>query len=220
VKVLIIEDSERLRRSLSVALRKLGHVVDAVGDGREGLTFALHHDFDVLVLDLMLPGLSGQSVLDELRRNQRELPVLILSAKDQVEDRVDGLRRGADDYLVKPFSFDELYARLLALTRRRYATRNPVIAFGSLRLDTVARLVTVRDRSVMLTAGEYAIFEQLALRRGRVLSKASLLDAVHDRDSDAGVGVVEVMICNLRRKLGPDGCAYIKTRRGYGYPIA
>ena len=220
MKILIIEDSERLRRSLAHGLQKLGHVVDVVADGREGLDHALLYDYDALILDLMLPSMSGLAVLQELRTRGRQIHVLILSARGQVDDRIRGLQFGADDYLAKPFSFEELCARLNALSRRKFQSKNPEIEIGPLRLNTSLRTVWVDDRAVLLTAGEYAILERLAVNRGRVLSKAQLLTAVHNSESCAGPNVVEVMICNLRRKLGSDAArARIQTRRGQGYIV-
>ncbi len=220
MKLLIIEDSQRLLRSLGSGLKKMGHSVDLVADGIEGLEFARYTDYDVVVLDLMLPGLDGLSILRKLRALGRQTHILILSARDQVEDRVRGLQLGADDYMVKPFSFDELCARLGALARRRYAAKSPVIVLGPVTLDTAARLVERGGSAVNLTPAEYAILEHLALNRGRVISKERLLEAIHDSDSSAGPNVVEVLICNLRRKLADKRDEpVIATRRGYGYVI-
>ncbi|MDD5704829.1 MAG: response regulator transcription factor [Kiritimatiellae bacterium] len=217
MKILIVEDSQRLLRSLQVGLTKLGHAVDTACDGPQGLAFALHQYYDVIVLDLMLPGLDGLALLTELRRRARQTHVLILSARDQVEDRVRGLQLGADDYLVKPFDFDELCARLQALARRQHMAKNPMIAIGAMRINTSTRTVHIEDRPVALTAGEYAVLERLALNRGRVLSKEQIMDTFHDSQSLAGPNVVEVMICNLRRKLGAALRDTLKTRRGQGY---
>ena len=142
VRLLLVEDSERLQRSLATGLRKEGYAVDIAGDGREGLWYATHHVYDVIILDLMLPQLDGLSVLKQLRETGGEYGaahVLVLTAKDTVADRVTGLRAGADDYLVKPFAFDELLARVQALTRRRHGTKTPTILVDNLRIDTIAR---------------------------------------------------------------------------------
>ena len=220
MKLLIIEDSQRLLRSLGIGLRKMGYAVDLVADGAEGLDFARLNDYDVIVLDLMLPTMDGLTVLQRLRALGRQTHILILSAKDQVADRIRGLQLGADDYMVKPFSFDELCARIQSLTRRRYGEKNPGITIGGLVLNTAARAVSRDGHRVNLTPAEYCMFEHLALNRGRVLSKEQLLDAAHDSDSSPGPNVVEVIICTLRKKIGCDGGdAIIETRRGHGYCI-
>ena len=220
MKVLVIEDSERLLRSLGHGLKRMGYAVDLVADGKEGLDYARLNDYDVIVLDLMLPTLDGLTVLKTLRAMGKQTHVLILSAKDQVEDRVRGLQLGADDYMVKPFSFEELCARLTTLVRRRYEAKTPEVALGALMIHTGTREVRRNGEPVTLTPGEYAILEYLVMNRGRVLSKEQILDAVHDSDSSPGASVVEVMVCTLRRKLGVRGGeSVIKTRRGYGYYV-
>lgn len=221
MKLLIVEDSERLARALSIGLRKLGHAVDVAATGSDGLDFARLRDYDVIILDIMLPGMDGLAVLSELRRLGRQTHVLILSAKDRVEDRVHGLQVGADDYLVKPFSFDELCARLNALGRRSFLAKNPEIVLGGLRLNTATHAATLDGQPLDLTPGEYAVIERLAVNRGRVLTKEQLLDAIRGGDARGGSNVVEVMVCNLRRKLGPTTAgALIQTRRGLGYTIS
>ena len=220
MKLLIIEDSQRLLRSLGAGLRKMGYAVDLVADGAEGLDYARLNDYDVIVLDLMLPTMDGLTVLQRLRALGKQTHVLILSAKDQVEDRVRGLQLGADDYMIKPFSFDELCARLQTLVRRRYREKNPEIALGPLTLNTAACMVARDGKPVSLTPAEYSIFAHLALNRGRVLSKEQLLDAVHDSDSCPEPNVVEVLICTLRKKIALNGEEpVVKTRRGHGYCI-
>ncbi len=220
MKILIIEDSPKLRRSLGTGLRKLGHAVDLVGDGLEGWDYARLNDYDVIVLDLMLPGLDGLDVLRKLRALGKQTHVLILSAKDQVEDRVRGLQLGADDYMIKPFSFDELCARIGTLLRRRHMAKSPEIALGELGINTATREVRHQNQRIALTPGEYSILEHLVLNRGRVLSKDQLLDAIHDSDSCPGANVIEVMVCTLRKKLADGGAdSVIETRRGYGYRV-
>ena len=220
VKLLIIEDSQRLLRSLGSGLRKMGYAVDLVADGAEGLDFARLNDYDVIVLDLMLPTMDGLTVLQRLRDLGKMTHILILSAKDRVEDRIRGLQLGADDYMVKPFSFAELCARIQTLVRRRYSAKNPEIAISGLVLNTAARTVSRDGPALALTPAEYSIFEHLALSRGRVLSKEQLIDAIHDSDSCPGPNVIEVLVCTLRKKLGCDAeNPIITTRRGYGYCI-
>ena len=221
MKLLIIEDSQRLLRSLGSGLRKMGYAVDLVADGAEGLDYARLNEYDVIVLDLMLPTMDGLTVLQRLRALGKQTHILILSAKDQVADRIRGLQLGADDYMVKPFSFDELCARIQTLTRRRYGEKNPEIAVGALVLNTAARTVSRGEARVSLTPAEYCVFEHLALNRGRVFSKEQLIDAIHDSDSFPGPNVIEVLVCTLRKKIDADaGESVIETRRGHGYCIA
>lgn len=220
MNILIVEDSKTLRETLHDGLSKLGYGVDAVGDGKEGLDYARFKEYDVVVLDLMLPGLDGLSVLRELRAAGKKTHVLILSAKDQVEDRVRGLQLGADDYMIKPFSFDELCARIGTLIRRRYDAKNPLIVIGGLTLNTAIREARRGTKVIALTPGEYSILECLALNRGRTISAEQLLDASHSSDATPGENLIQVMVCNLRKKLVASGEAkVVKTRRGYGYYI-
>lgn len=221
MKLLIIEDSQRLLRTLGIGLRKMGYAVDLVADGADGLDYARFNEYDVIVLDLMLPTMDGLAVLQRLRALGRKTHILILSAKDQVADRIRGLQLGADDYMVKPFSFDELCARIQTLVRRRYGEKNPDIAVGAVVLNTAARTVSREGRRVPLTAAEYGIFEHLALRRGRVFSKEQLIDAIHDGETCTGANVIEVLVCTLRKKIDAEGAdSIIETRRGHGYCIA
>lgn len=218
MKLLIIEDSKRLLRSLSLGLKKHGFSVDLASDGRDGLDFALFNNYDVIILDLMLPSVEGLTILRKLRASGKKTHVLILSARDQVDDRVKGLRLGADDYMIKPFSFEELVARINTLVRRKYEAKSPEISISGVTLNTATKEVIADGQSITLTPGEYAILEHLAMNSGRVLSKDQLLDAVHDSESYASRNVIEVLVCNLRKKLGEKGePSIIKTRRGYGY---
>jgi DNA-binding response OmpR family regulator len=220
MKVLVIEDSERLQRSLELGLRRSGFAVDVVGDGEEGLAYARHGAYDAIVLDLMLPKLDGLSLLRRLREEGNKVHVLILSARDQVEQRIQGLRYGADDYLTKPFSFDELVARLQALVRRRYGAKDPVHEIGTLRIDTSRRSVSRGADEVPLTRNEYLVLEYLVVRRGRVVSKPELLDHLYGGTAHGSENAVEVLVHQLRRKIGSDGGPdVITTRRGHGYLV-
>jgi DNA-binding response OmpR family regulator len=220
MRLLLIEDSARLRSTLNAGLRKAGYAVDTAGDGREGLWLATENDYDVIVLDLMLPQVDGLTVLRTLRERGKSTHVLILSARDLVEDRIQGLRLGADDYLVKPFSFDELCARIEALVRRSYRAKNPVIRNGLLEINTAARRVAVAGREVKLTAREYSLLEILVLRAGEVVSRRELWERLYEFDSEAVSNVVDVLIYSLRKKLNPDDPqSLVKTRRGQGYVI-
>jgi len=216
MKILVIEDSERLRRSLEVGLRRSGFAVDVVGDGEDGLAYARLGTYDAIVLDLMLPGLDGLTLLRRLREDGSKVHVLILSARDQVEQRIEGLRLGADDYLTKPFAFEELVARLQALVRRRYGAKDPVHRIGLLHVDTGRRTVTIDGAAVPLTRNEYAVLEYLLARRGRVVSKPELLDHLHGGDAQASENAVEVLVHQLRKKLREN---VIATRRGHGYLV-
>lgn len=221
MKVLVIEDSVRLRRSLGRGLVHDGYTVDLAADGREGLAFAETNDYDVIVLDLMLPKLDGLTILRRLRDNADITPILILSAKDQVTDRVLGLESGADDYLVKPFSYDELCARIKALTRHHYNAKTPKICIGSITVDIAKRQVSSSIvEAIPLTPAEYSLLEHLVLSRGKVLSKQQLSGWLHNSESDTGTNVIEVLISTLRKKIRDAGEEdIVKTRRGYGYII-
>jgi DNA-binding response OmpR family regulator len=220
MRILLIEDSERLQRSLGAGLRKAGYALDVAGEGKEGLRKALCGDYDVIVLDLMLPGMDGLSLLKRLRADGRNTHVLILTAKDTVEDRVLGLQIGADDYLIKPFAFDELLARIQALVRRGHGFKNPCIRVGHLEIDTSARTVAVAGTAVDLAPREYALLEYLARHRGAVVSRAQIERHIYDDTAELMSNVVDSAICALRRKIDlPDVPPLIQTRRGIGYVL-
>jgi DNA-binding response OmpR family regulator len=220
MRLLLVEDSQRLRTALEKGLRKAGYAVDVAQDGHEGLWLGTENDYDVIILDLMLPGIDGLTVLHTLRERGKSTHVLILSARDLVEDRIRGLRVGADDYLVKPFAFDELCARLEALVRRSYQAKNPLLRAGPLELNTASRKVALAGREVKLTPREYSLLEILMLRAGEVLGRRELWERLYDFDSETGSNVVDVLVCSLRKKLDPDDPqSLIKTRRGQGYLI-
>jgi DNA-binding response OmpR family regulator len=220
MNILIVEDSQALRQSVKDGLTHLGYAVDAVDNGNDGLDYAMFKDYDVIVLDLMLPGMDGLTILKKLREHGRDTHVLILSAMDQVDDRIKGLQLGADDYMVKPFSFDELCARIATLVRRRYKKKSPIIKVGRIAVNMALRKVSCGKETIALTPGEYAVIEFLLHNRGRVISVEQLLDAVHDSDAVPTTNVITVMICNIRKKLS-QACdnELIKTSRGYGYYI-
>jgi two-component system OmpR family response regulator len=220
MKVLVVEDSERLQRSLEHGLRHSGFAVDVVGDGEQGLLHARLGGYDAIVLDLMLPRLDGITVLRRLREGGDRTHVLILSARDQVAERIQGLQAGADDYLTKPFAFDELVARLRALVRRRYGEKSTAHVVGPLRIDTGRRSVTHGEREIALTRAEWALLEYLLLRRGRVVPKAELVDHLYAGDGRGSENAVEVLVHQLRRKLDlPPDAEVIVTRRGHGYLV-
>lgn len=209
-----------MARSVGKALRKTGYAVDTAEDGERGLELALTNDYDVLVLDIMLPRRDGLSLLAELRRQGKTVHVLLLTARDTVPDRVQGLQSGADDYLVKPFALEELLARVQALGRRAYGTKQPRLIIGELEIDTLARCAWRAGRTLDLTAREYRLLEYLARRRGQVASRAEIEEHIYDEQVDPMSNVVDSAVCNLRNKLGAAGeSALIHTRRGHGYVL-
>jgi DNA-binding response OmpR family regulator len=215
MRVLLVEDSQRFQRSIGQALKRTGYAVDATGDGAEGLWFAENNDYDVIILDLMLPGLDGLTLLQRLRRQGKTTHVLILTAKAATEDRVRGLQLGADDYLVKPFALEELLARVQALCRRRYGDKGVSILLGEVEINTVSRQVARTGHPIELTSREYLILEYLARRRGEVVTRSEIEAHVCDENADPMSNVIDVAICNLRRKLNAP--ELIQTRRGLGY---
>lgn len=218
MKLLLIEDYAPLQKSLAKGLREAGYAVDVAGDGKEGLWYARCGDYDVIVLDLMLPEIDGLTVLRRLRAEGRDVQVLILTAKDTVGDRVKGLDLGADDYLIKPFAFDELLARVRALVRRGYESRSPVIRVGDLEINTSSRVVRRAGGVIDLTAREYALLEFLALRAGQVVTRTEIWEHIYDFKDESTSNVTDVYILYLRRKLERLGQSrLIHTRRGVGY---
>jgi DNA-binding response OmpR family regulator len=215
MRLLVVEDSRRLRESLRLGLRRSGFSVDTAADGPTGLSLATKEPYDVIVLDLMLPGLDGQSILKELRARGVGADVLILSARDAVDDRVKGLDLGADDYLVKPFAFEELVARLQALTRRRYGKKSSEIVVGDLVFDAASRKVTRGGKTLDLTAREYMLLRLLAMRRGETVSRIEIEDKLYGIERFPNSNVVASTISMLRTKLGEP--PLIHTRRGLGY---
>lgn len=223
MRLLLIEDSRILRESISEGLRRLGYAVDAAADGEEGLWFAESHSYEVIILDLMLPKLDGLTLLRKLRRQGRKDHVLILTARDAVPDRVAGLDAGADDYLPKPFEFEELVARVRALTRRAHDHKTPYMELPTgLRIELTSKSVT-RDGVELpnaLTAREYTLLELLALNAGKVISRTQIEERIYDDRAEPMSNVVDVAVCTLRRKIDlPGEPSLIQTRRGIGYVL-
>jgi DNA-binding response OmpR family regulator len=216
MRLLVVEDEVRLAHALRRGLTSDGFAVELAGDGLTGLERARHEEFDAVVLDIMLPRMSGYDVVRTLRREQNWVPVLMLSAKDGEEDQADGLDYGADDYLTKPFSYVVLLAHLRALLRRAPAARPPVLAAGDVRLDPANRQVTVGEAPVSLTPREFGLLEYLLRRPGRVVTKVEILDHVWDQAAEVNPNVVEVYVGYLRRKLGR---RLVETVRGMGYRL-
>jgi DNA-binding response OmpR family regulator len=218
MRLLVIEDFAVLRTSLVRGLRELGYAVDEASDGKQGLALAQQHTYDVVILDLMLPQKSGIEVLAELRASGNTVHVLVLTAKDSVEDRIAGLDHGADDYLIKPFAFDELTARIRALVRRSYQRPNPIIRVADLEIDTLKRSVRRGGDVVPLSAREYALLEYLASRVGQVVTRVEIWEHVYDSVGEPWSNVLDVYISHLRRKIDQGRTPkLIHTRRGHGY---
>lgn len=219
MRVLVIEDEKKTASFIRRALQEEGFVVDALHNGEEGLVGALTTAYDAIVLDIMLPGRDGLSVLRELRSKLNQTPVLLLSARGQVDERIDGLNAGADDYLPKPFVLGELAARVRALTRRSIGESKPIVLkLADLSLDTVTRKALRADRSIELSAREYALLEYLLRSQGRVCGRMQILEKVWDYDFDPGTNLVDVYIRRVRDKIDAGTSApLLHTVRGVGY---
>ena len=220
MKILVVEDEVKMARAIRRGLEREGYAVDVAADGDQALFQATEYDYDAIVLDLMIPVRDGFEVCRELRARGRWAPVLILTAREAVEDRVRGLDAGADDYLVKPFAFGELLARLRALIRRGPSERPQVLCVGDVELDPAAHAVTRAGQAVELSAREFALLEYLMRHPGQVVSRTRLLDHVWDYEYGGGSNVVDVYVGYLRRKLErPFGRPFIRTVRGVGYGV-
>ena len=219
MRILLVEDKNRLREAIEKALRESGYAVDSTDNGNDGLWMSCENTYDVILLDIMLPGLDGLSVLEQLRERERDTPVLLLTAKDTIADRVKGLRKGADDYLIKPFALEELLARIEALCRRSYKKSTSTITLNDLIIDSSAKTVKRDGNLIDLTAREYAILEYLAMRQGSVISRPEIEEHIYDELVSPMSNVVDSAICNLRKKIAkePDDGELIHTRRGQGY---
>ncbi len=218
MRVLLVEDYEPLRDSLSQGLKEAGFALDVAGDGEAGLWYANSAEYDVIVLDLMLPKLDGLSLLKQFRKNNTRTCVLILTAKDTTQDRVRGLDLGADDYLVKPFELPELLARVRALVRRKYEAQASIVRIADMEMDTVGRRITRAGQSIELSGREYALLEFLMMRAGHIVTRSDIWEHVYDSNASAESNVVDVHIGHLRRKIERDGLSkLIHTRRGQGY---
>jgi two-component system OmpR family response regulator len=216
VRVLLIEDEQDLADALARALTESAFAVDVARDGEEGLFQALAAPYDAIILDVMLPGRDGWSVLEALRAAGRTTPVIMLTARDAVPDRVRGLNLGADDYLTKPFVVDELVARLRALGRRALAQPSPILTMGEVSIDLAARRVYHAGREVDLTAREFGILELLASQRGKIVTRTEISERLYNDASELLSNAIDVHIAALRKKLGEP---LIQTRRGLGYLI-
>ena len=221
MRILLVEDSAPLRKPVVKALKASGYAVDATGDGAEGWLMAQDHDYDVIILDIMLPGMDGREILRRMRAAGNETPVLFLTAKDAIEDRVAGLRLGADDYLTKSFAIEELLARVEVLGRRKYARRSPLLVVGDLELDQAAKSVRRGGRDINLTPQLFALLEYLLLRKGQVVSRTEIEKHIYDELVSPMSNVVDTAVCALRRAItiSDQSTPIIHTRRGMGYVI-
>ncbi len=214
--VLLIEDDARIREIVERGLGSRGFVVTAAEDGHSGLELARKLEIDVVLLDLMLPGMSGLEVLEEIRTAKPRLPVVALTALDDTRSKVAGLDAGADDYLAKPFQTEELIARLRALIRRASGNASSELTAGDVRLDTRSGKVTLNGEPVKLTAQEYKLLSYLMHHKGKVVSRTELIEHIYDQDFDRDSNTIEVFVTRIRKKLGPD---VITTIRGLGYSL-
>jgi len=221
MRVLVVEDEVTLRDSLKGRLADAGFTVDVAADGEEGLFAALEFPLDVAIVDLGLPKLSGLELIRRVRAQRKSFPILILTARDRWQDKVEGLQAGADDYVAKPFHFEEVLARVQALLRRAGGWASPELTCGPVTLDTRAQTVKVDGAPVELTTFEYRILEHLMLRAGEVISKTELTERLYDEESERDSNVIEVLVGRLRRKLDPqETLRPIETLRGRGYRFA
>jgi two-component system response regulator PhoP len=221
MRVLLVEDDQALNRSLSRQLEAAGYNVDRAEDGREGLYFATEYPLDLAIVDLGLPTLSGVDLIKELRAAGKSYPVLVLTARDRWQDKVEALKYGADDYVVKPFHIEELIARVDALLRRAGGWAQSELTCGPISLDTRSHDVKVDGEVQELTSFEYRLLEYLMLHAGEVVSKTQITEALYEQDFERDSNVIEVLIGRLRRKLDPDGSYQpIQTLRGRGYRMA
>ena len=221
MRLLVIEDDATLRETLCSQLADAGFGIEQAGDGREGLYFALEYPIDLAIVDLGLPEISGLDLIRELREKGKTYPILILTARDRGQDKVDGLSAGADDYVVKPFHFEEVTARVSALLRRSGGWASSILNAAPVSLDTARQDLTVDGRPIELTSYEYKIIEHLMIRAGEVISKTELTDRLYDQDFERDSNVIEVFIGRLRKKMDPDNTiSPIETLRGRGYRFA
>ncbi len=218
MRLLVIEDDATLRETLTNKLGDAGFAIEQAADGKEGLYFALEYPIDLAIIDIGLPEMSGLDIIREVRKQGKSYPILILTARDRWEDKVDGLDAGADDYVVKPFQFEEVIARVNALVRRSGGWASSIMTAGPISLDLSRQEVKVNDAAIELTSYEYKIIEYLIVRAGQVISKTELTERLYDQDFERDSNVIEVFVGRLRKKLDPDNTIQpIETLRGRGY---
>lgn len=220
MRILLVEDDTVLQASVAEILREAGYAVDVSGDGIEGLFFGEEYPIDLAIIDLGLPGMSGLDLIRKLRELERQFPILILTARSEWQDKVEGLESGADDYLTKPFHPEELKARVGALLRRSAGHAKPVIELGPLKIDLVSQRVFRGDEEIELTTYEYKVFEYMLMHPDAVVTKTVLSEHIYEEDADRDSNVIEVFVGRLRRKIDPQGVMNpIETLRGRGYRL-
>ena len=220
MRILLVEDDSGLQTSLAEILRGAGYAVDVTGDGIEGLFFGQEYPLDLAIIDLGLPGLPGLDLIRKLREQERQFPILILTARADWQDKVEGLEAGADDYLTKPFHPEELKARVGALLRRSAGHAQPLIELGPLKIDLVSQRVFNQEEEIELTTYEYKVFEYLLMHPDQVVTKTVLSEHIYEEDADRDSNVIEVFVGRLRRKIDPQGLMNpIETLRGRGYRL-
>ncbi len=218
MRILIVEDEQTLRAQLVHKFRHRGYAVDEASDGEEALYYGREYPVDMVIVDIGLPKMSGIQVIQKLRSEGFRYPILVLTARSRWQDKVEGLDAGADDYLAKPFHFEELWARVSALIRRSVGQPSPVIQAGPIQMDTRSQSVSVNDRNLNLTAFEYRLLHYLMMNQGKVISKMELTEHLYDEDADRDSNVIEVLIGRLRKKLDLEHSLHpIETLRGRGY---
>jgi two-component system response regulator PhoP len=220
MRILVVEDDSSLQTSLAEILRGAGYAVDISGDGIEGLFYGQEYPLDLAIIDLGLPGMPGLELIRKLRAQERQFPILILTARADWQDKVEGLEAGADDYLTKPFHPEELKARVGALLRRSAGHAQPVIELGPFKIDLASQRVYNGEREIDLTTYEYKVFEYLLMHPGEVVTKTVLSEHIYEEDADRDSNVIEVFVGRLRRKIDPEGLLNpIETLRGRGYRL-
>jgi len=220
MRLLIVEDEKTLANLIKKGFEEEGFAVDVAYDGEDGLYFAQNNAYDAIVLDIMLPIIDGVSLLKTLRRKNNSTPVIMLTAKDTLKDKVLGLDSGSDDYLTKPFSFEELLSRTKAIIRRRYATSSPIITINDLEIDTAKKTVKRANVAIELSAKEYALLEFLAVNKDKVVSRSMIIEHLYNEDFDLDSNIIDVFINKLRNKIDRNfNKKLIHTIRGMGYSI-
>ena len=220
MRILVVEDEKKVASFIKKGLEEELFQVDTAGNGKEGLDRALHEEYDLIISDIMMPQMSGIQMIKELRGNNIETPILLLTIKDSTKDKVDGLDSGADDYLTKPFAFEELIARVRALLRRKETQKSNVLTIDNLRMDLVAHKVLRDNKEIILTPREYSILEYLLRNKNKIVSRTKLIEHVYDFHFDSGTNVIDVYINKLRAKIDQNTAKQlIQTVRGTGYII-
>jgi DNA-binding response OmpR family regulator len=221
MRILLVEDYPPLKDNITECLVEEGYAVDATSSGEEGLWYAANHNYDVIILDIMLPEISGLEILQRIRAKGDNVPLILISARDEITDRIEGLETGADDYLVKPFALEELVARVRAQIRRKHGQKRSVLSVGDLALDTASKTVTRAGREIPLTRMEYRLLECLAFKKDEVVSRDYIWQHVYDDYEGGSSNTVDVYIGYLRKKLKVDGLEDpIVTKRGFGYLLS